>query len=80
MDIQLRKIQFVQEFLRLDNEQVIAKLEKILSSEKDKLSKQKLKPYTVEELIESVERAEEDVKARRVTSVEDLLREIDTWR
>lgn len=80
MDIQLRKIQFVQEFLRVDDEQVIAKLEKLLSTEKSKLSKQKLKRYTVEELDKQAAAAEEDVKYGRVTKAEDLLREIESWK
>jgi len=80
MDIQLRKIQFVQEFLRLDNEQVIAKLEELLTSEKKKLSTSKLKPYTLEEFHQMVQEAEADVEAGRVTSAEDLLREIDSWK
>lgn len=80
MDIQLRKIQFVQEFLRLDNEQVISKLEELLTSEKKKLSTSKLKPYTLEEFHQMVQEAEADVEAGRVTSAEDLLREIDSWK
>jgi predicted transcriptional regulator len=79
MDIQLRKIHFVQEFLRLENEQLIAKLEDILRSEKKKLYESGLKPYTVEELYQSVQEAKADADAGRVTKAEDLQREIDSW-
>jgi hypothetical protein len=79
MDIQLRKIHFVQEFLRLENEQLIAKLEDILISEKKKLYESGLKPYTVEELYQSVQEAKADADAGRVTKAEDLQREIDSW-
>ena len=79
MDIQLRKIHFVQEFLRLKNEQLIAKLEDILISEKKKLYESGLKPYTVEELYQSVQEAKADADAGRVTKAEDLQREIDSW-
>ncbi len=79
MDIQLRKIHFVQEFLRLDNEQLIAKLEDLLTSEKKKLYEQGLKPYTVEELNAKADAAEEDAKYGRVTKAEELSREIDSW-
>lgn len=80
MDIQLRKINFVQEFLRLDNEQVIAKLEKLLTAEKKKLNKRELKPFTIEEFNKRADEAEADAKAGRVTRAEDLLKEIETWR
>lgn len=72
----------MQEFLRLDNEQVIAKLEKLLSAEKKKLHDKGLKPYTVEEYNRKADAAEEDVKYGRVTRAEDLLREIEsiTWQ
>jgi hypothetical protein len=79
MDIQLRKIHFVQEFLRLENEQLIAKLEDILISEKKKLYESGLKPYTVEELYQSVQEAKADADEGRVTKAEDLQREIDSW-
>ena len=40
MDIQSRKLNFVQEFLRLDNEKLIKKLERILFQEKREFTNQ----------------------------------------
>ncbi len=49
MDLQLRKIAFVQEFLRVNNEKVVDRLEKLLTSEKKKLYKKDLSPFTLAE-------------------------------
>ena len=49
MDIQSRKIEFIQEFLKLQSEEVISRLEKLLKKEAEKI-RPDLKPMTVEEL------------------------------
>ena len=79
MDIQLRKIHFVQEFLRLNNEQLIHKLEDILKSEKAKLNKNSPKPYSVEDFHQIIDKAEDDAKNDRTKSAHDLKREIQSW-
>ena len=49
MDIQTRKINFVQEFLRLRNVKLIEKLEKILMEDKAREYEANLKPLSVED-------------------------------
>ena len=49
MDIQSGKIEFIQEFLKLQSEEVISRLEKLLKKEAEKI-RPDLKPMTVEEL------------------------------
>ena len=79
MDIQARKIHFVQEFLRLNNEKLIAKFEQILQTEKQKLYAAEVKPMSVEEFNKMIDSAEEDAANGRFRSAEDLEKDIDSW-
>lgn len=79
MDLQVRKIAFIQEFLRVNNESVIARLEKLLTAEKKKLYKKEISPYTVEELEEMITRSEQDLKRKKYKSSSLLKREVGSW-
>lgn len=79
MDIQTRKINFVQEFLRLKNEALITKFEKILRSEKRRDYEKSLEPISIDEFNRIIDSAEDDSKNGRVTTSVDLKREIDSW-
>ena len=57
MDIQTRKIEFIQAFLKLQSEQTISRLEELLKSEsKD------FEPMSVDEFNERIDRSEKDFK------------------
>jgi hypothetical protein len=77
MDIQTRKIEFVQEFLKLQNEELIARLESLLRSSTSKNSD--LKPMTIEELNIRIDRSISDSEKDRLTSSADLINEIEKW-
>jgi uncharacterized protein YabN with tetrapyrrole methylase and pyrophosphatase domain len=79
MDIQARKIHFVQEFLRLNNEKIIARFEQILQTEKQKLYAAEVKPMSVEEFNKMIDSAEDDAANGRFRSAEDLEKDIDSW-
>jgi hypothetical protein len=79
MDVQLRKIQFIQEFLRFNNEQIIEKFEKLLKSEKRKIYSDDLKPLTFDEFNELIDNAEDDSNNNRLTDVHQLKKEISSW-
>jgi hypothetical protein len=78
MDIQSRKIEFVQEFLKLQSEEVISRLEKLLKKETTKT--RDLKPFTIEELNARLDKSEDDFKNGSYVSHEDLLKEIKGWK
>ena len=78
MDIQSRKIEFVQEFLKLQSEEVISRLEKLLKKETAK--KRNLKPFTLEEYRERINQSIEDSKNGRLTEANNLLAEIKQWK
>lgn len=79
MDLQTRKLNFIQEFLRLNNEKLIAKLEKILKSEKVKSYEEKISPLSEDELNRIIDEAEKDSKEGKLTSAIELRKEIDSW-
>ena len=60
MDLQTRKLNFIQEFLRLKNEKLIAKLENILKSEKVKSYEEHISPMSEDELNRIIDEAEKD--------------------
>ena len=79
MDIQLRKIHFVKEFLRINNEQVIDKLESLLKSEKERIYSEMPEPMSIEDLNSIIDKAESDAKQARTTSAHDLKKDIQSW-
>ena len=79
MDLHARKIHFVQEFLRLNNEKLIAKFERILTTEKKKLYEEGFSPMSMSEFNERIDNAEDDALNGRVKDVSELDREIDSW-
>ena len=73
MNIEARKIEFVQEFVKLQSEEAISRLENILRNEKKTSDKRLLKPMTQDELIERIEQSESDFKNNRFKSSSELL-------
>ncbi|MDO8951746.1 MAG: hypothetical protein Q7U86_03920 [Draconibacterium sp.] len=79
MDIQAKKIHFVQEFLRINDEEIIDKLNNLLKVERKNKVKKELKPFTIEEFNEMIDRAESDSVAGRLISAQEMKKEIDSW-
>lgn len=73
VDIQTRKIEFIQDFLKLQSEEVISQFEKLLKKSKKENINSKLKPFTEEELNERILKSEEDFKAGRFKTTAELL-------
>ncbi len=80
MDIQARKINFVQEFLRVADDELVTKLERLLRVERKKKLDNELHPTTLKEFNEIIDKSEYDFKNGRVTEARDLLNQIDTWK
>jgi len=79
MDLQTRKISFVQEFLKLQNEEIISLFEKLLRKERKKISSKKLEPMTLEEFNKRIDLSLEDSEKGRLTESSELLSEIEKW-
>lgn len=80
MDLQSRKIQFIQEFLKYANSNILDKLEELLKKEREKVFEKEIEPMTLKEYELRVEKALEDVKNNRVKSARKLKNEIATWK
>jgi len=68
MNIQARKIEFVQEFLKLQSEDIISSLEKFLRMEKE----MSVKPMTTKELNKRIELSESDFENGNYKSNSEL--------
>jgi len=77
MDIQTRKIEFIQEFLKLQNEELISRLENLLRASKSK--NDDFKQMTTDELNSRVDQSMNDSKNDRLTNSDDLIAEIEKW-
>jgi hypothetical protein len=80
MDIQTRKINFVQEFLRLRNIKLIAKLEKILFEDKAKDYEANLKPLSIDNFNNMIDKSIEDANQGNVVSARDLKESVKKWK
>ncbi len=77
MDIQTRKIEFIQEFLKLQNEELISRLESLLRAGKSK--NDDFKQMTIDELNSRIDQSMNDSKNERLTNSDDLIAEIEKW-
>ena len=73
MDLQTRKIEFIQEFLKVQSEEVISRLEKLLWKERESSGPEDFKPMTKKELNNRIEQSESDFKNTRYKSNSELL-------
>lgn len=79
MDLESRKIEFVQEFLRLQNEEIISALEKLLRQRKVELIEQNQRPMTMEEYNAEMDQAESESKDGRMIDINELKSKIRKW-
>lgn len=79
MDLQTRKLQFIQEFLRTANSNMLDKFEKLLRQERKKSYDDALNPMTQEEYIHRIEEAVKDYKNNKVSNVRKLKKDIESW-
>ncbi|ARN76781.1 hypothetical protein BST97_01500 [Nonlabens spongiae] len=79
MNLEARKIEFVQEFLRLQNEEIVIMLEQILRKRKTELLEENLKPMSMEQYNAEMDQAESDSENGRMIEVNDLKVKIEKW-
>ncbi|XCF06073.1 hypothetical protein ABI125_15305 [Tamlana crocina] len=80
MNLEARKIEFVKEFLRLQNEEIVSGLEKLLRKRKAELLEKSLKPMSMEQYDAEMDQAMEDSKNGRMIKATDLKAKIQKWR
>ncbi|WP_442846873.1 hypothetical protein [Leeuwenhoekiella sp. H156] len=79
MDLETRKISFVQEFLRLQNEEIVTGLENLMRRKKAELLEKNLKPLSIEEYNAEIDQAMEDSKNGRMIKADELQSKIKKW-
>lgn len=79
MDLQTRKITFVKEFLKIQSEDVVIRLEKLLKKEKAKISDNDFSPLTLDEFNKRIDKSLFDSLNHRLTENKDLATEIQEW-
>jgi hypothetical protein len=80
MDIQTRKIKFLQEFLKVQSEEVIAQLEDILEISYEYSDNEYFTPMSVEEFNERIDTSMKDSENGELTKSSDLKSIIDSWK
>ena len=80
MDIQTRKINFVQEFLRLRNIKLIEKLEKILFEDKAKDYEANLKPMSIDNFNNMIDKSLDDAEQGNVVNARELKESVKKWK
>lgn len=73
MNIESRKLEFIQEFLKLKSEDTILLFERLLQKEKQSKSQKALKPMTEAELDSRIDQSEADFKNQKFKTRDELL-------
>lgn len=79
MDLEARKISFVQEFLRLQNEEIVKGLENLLRKRKVELLEKSFIPMSSEQFNTEIDQALDDSKNGRLIKATDLKAKIKKW-
>ena len=80
MNIQARKLNLIEDFLRISDERIIEKLESFIRIEKKKQYEKELKPMALKEFHEMIDQAKQDKAEGRVISHEELKKRIKSWK
>lgn len=79
MDLQTRKLSFIQEFIRIQNEDIIIVLEKMLKRQKAESYEKNLKRMAIEEFTADIDQSMKDSVHNQVIEAKDLKNEIKKW-
>ena len=79
MDLEARKISFVQEFLRLESEEIVIHLEKILHKQKVELIDQEMKSMSIDQFNKEIDQSLDDAENGRIRLAKDLKSKIKKW-
>jgi len=79
MNLEARKLSFIQEFLKIQSEKTISRLETILRNEKTVIEFENIQPMTTKEFNQRIDKSLNDSKKGKLTEVNDLISEIEKW-
>ena len=79
MNLEARKISFIEEFVKMQNEDIISSLVQLLKKRKAESIEDNLKPISIEELNERIDKSMEDSQNGNLVEDKDLKSIIDKW-
>ena len=79
MDLSARKIAFIQEFLKLQNEEVVAALEHLLQKNEADYSSD-IDAMSVDQFHEDINQSLDDAQNNRTTDAQELKRKTKGWK
>lgn len=79
MDIKSRKIKFIQEFLKLQSEEVLSHLEEVLSKEMNAFSDSDFEPMSIQEFNARIDASMKDSESGHLIKANDLKAKIKKW-
>jgi len=79
MNLEARKLSFIQEFLKIQSEKTISRLETILRKEKTVFKFEDIQPMTMKELNKRIDKSLDDSRKGKLTDANDLISEIEKW-
>jgi hypothetical protein len=79
MNLETRKLTFIQEFLRLQNEEIVIGLEKLLHKQKAALVMKEMKPMELENFNADIDQSLDDAINGRLTLATDLKTKFQKW-
>jgi hypothetical protein len=80
MDLQARKLNLIEEFIQISDENLIAKLENLIRIEKDVLNSREFSQMSMPEFHQMIDKAIVDKNEGRVISHNELKRKIESWK
>ena len=79
MNLEARKLSFIQEILKIQSEKTISRLETILRKEKTVIEFENIQPMTMKKFNQRIDKSLNDSKKGKLTEINDLISEIDKW-
>ncbi|MCH8555667.1 MAG: hypothetical protein LAT76_10945 [Schleiferiaceae bacterium] len=79
MDLQTRKLELIQEFLKIQSEDVVSQLEKIIRKENKISEDDNFKPMSIEEFNSRIDKSMDDSKNGRLIEASEFKAKIDKW-
>jgi len=79
MNLEARKLSFIQEILKIQSEKTISRLETILRKEKTVFEFEDIQPMTMKKFNQRIDKSLDDSKKGKLTEINELISEIDKW-
>lgn len=79
MNLEARKLSFIQEILKIQSEKTISRLETILRKEKTVIEFENIQPMTMKKFNQRIDKSLDDSKKGKLTEINDFISEIEKW-